>query len=507
MIPSPVPPGWLFQRTEYDRLDFWTIPLEWYLARIQARDPFALARWSDGEWPCVLGTQGANTDKHPYSLELRRDLTQVLVELQQRQPDTPSYLVGLQEMVARQHPLNERVHTWLVTHDLRLPWVSGEVFHRASIKDRLWPFIEALADRGVILVGPARLAPLATYFPLRQHVTVPLLNCHADAPRVLKEVRAALDAVGDADPPVVSFSASMSTKYLVHEIHKTHPQATLIDVGALWEPYVGVRCRRYHEAIIQRLTTQGRLGKASPPAKEAMPKTDTPTGPIVAVRPAAATIAVFTARIGPDADPLQEPVAAPGVEYFCATDQPIPPTSRWRPLQVDREQDDPVWTARRFKILLHRTVDQVAPDVDAYLWIDAAYALRVDPHVLLPAILRGDLAVLPHPHRQSIIAEAEELLRRHKPPHVSRDLLDRQIDRYLGERYPDETLSSTGLLVRRRDRRTAKFNERWWTELCAHRHTRDQMSFDYAAWKSGLGVVNLEGHYRANPYAIWHHHR
>ncbi len=501
MIPDPIPPDWVHHTGDYDRLAFWTVPYQWYLTQLCEGHPFALARWSDGEWPCVLGRQGANTDKHPYSVELRRDLLDTLAEIRDH---GVSYLIGLQEAVARTHPLNEQVHDWMVAHKITIPWVSGEVFHRASIRDKLKPLFTVLNARDVILVGPMRLRAMSTHFRIRQHIEVPLLNCHADAVRIIHDIRTALDTAGSANP-VVTFSASMSTKYLVHQISKTHPTATLIDVGALFEPYVGVACRKYHHAIITRLRDQQTLGGA--PTVTA-PSAPTPSrSPISSVRRTTPTVVVFTATLGPDTDALHEPsVIAEGVEYFCLTNTPIPTTSVWRPVQFDAT-DHPVYAARRAKLCLHETVHQVAPDCDVYIWIDAAYELHVDPRVFIPTALRADIGMLVHPHHTSIIDEAAAIMHRRAPPHPwpSQADLDRQVDRYLSERYPNTALSSTGLVVRRNDVRTHKFNNAWWLELQAYRHTRDQMSFDYVAWKQGIVIHYLEGHYRANPYATWHH--
>lgn len=497
MIPSPVPHDWVKHTLEYDRLTFWAVPYAWYLNQIREGRPFALARWSDGEWPCVLGREGANTDKHPYSVELRRDLTKTLLEI--RDHGAP-YIVGLQEFVGRQHPLNEHVHAWMIAHDLSIEWVSGEVFHRASVRDKLGPLFKALAARGVILVGPTRLGALSSYFPIRQHVEVPLLNCHTEASRIIHEVRAAIDQHGIG--PVVSFSASMSTKYLVHEINKTHPEATLIDVGALWEPYVGVSCRKYHDDIVKRLQKQKKIGVT--PTVSAPPRPKPSTSPLPSSRQTTPRVVVITCTLGPT-DPLQTPsLIAEGVDYFCVTDRVLPTSSVWRPIQYTFT-GDPARAARRVKLCMHEIVKEVAPDCDVYVWVDAAYELHVDPRVFIPGVLRADFALLVHPRRTSIIDEAAAILKRDKPPHPAREVLERQVDRYLGERYPDTALSSTGLFVRRNDVRTIRFNQAWWTEFSAYQHTRDQMSFDYTAWKRGMSIHYLEGHYRANPYATWHH--
>ncbi len=218
------------------------------------------------------------------------------------------------------------------------------------------------------------------------------------------------------------------------------------------------------------------------------------------------SFAVFTARIGPQAGPLHEPtVRGDGVEYYCATDTPIDATSLWQPLPISAcEAQDPVRASRRVKLCLHTVVEQVAPSCDAYLWLDAAYELHVDPHSFLFTVLQGDLGVLAHPQRTSIAAEAVAIAGRHRPPRPPLLLLCEQAARYIRAGYPDRKLSTAGLLVRRHDARTVQFNEAWWQEFTTQGHTRDQMSFDYLAWKYGLAITYLRGQYRSNPYATWH---
>lgn len=220
------------------------------------------------------------------------------------------------------------------------------------------------------------------------------------------------------------------------------------------------------------------------------------------------SFAVFTARIGPQSDPLHEPtVYGEGVEYYCATETRIATSSIWQPLRISAyEAQDPIRASRRVKLRLHTIVQEVASCCDAYLWIDAAYELHVDPHIFLSSVLRGDLGVLPHPLRTSIVDEAVAIAQRHLPPHTPLPLLREQAARYIREGYPDRKLSTAGLLVRRRDHRTVQFNEAWWQEFTKQGHTRDQMSFDYLAWKHDLSITYLRGQYRDNPYATWHRH-
>lgn len=207
-------------------------------------------------------------------------------------------------------------------------------------------------------------------------------------------------------------------------------------------------------------------------------------------------ITVYTAHIG-NTDALEEPsYVAPDVQYRCATDQPL--TSEvWSPLEAPVGQDSSM-RARRFKLTLHET----ARAMDFYVWQDCRFSLAVDPRIFAPMLMHADLLVMRHPFCGNLVAEVAELKRRRL---VDAHRLDAQLKRYREAKFDvDGALhSSTGLLVRRNDGRTRRFNELWLEELERFGHTRDQMSFDYAAWKSGMRIGYLEGEYRRNPWADW----
>ena len=193
---------------------------------------------------------------------------------------------------------------------------------------------------------------------------------------------------------------------------------------------------------------------------------------------------VYTAVFG-ETDELRDPsILTPGVRYVCATDAEIV-SSVWKPLYFDVEPD-PVRMARRFKLTLHQRVS-----TGVYIWMDAPFRLDVDLGIFADMLLSHDLLVFKHPWRATIEEEGRKLADlKLAPGPVLRD----QVKRYRRERFPlDRPLSSTGFMVRRNDKRTQLMNDIWWAELELYGHTRDQMSFDYAAWKVGVNIGYLQG--------------
>ncbi len=212
-----------------------------YVSQLETGVPFAFSRWGDGEWRALLGYAGENCDGHPYSGALREDLTRVL-------ESRPTYRVGLQPFAVR--TLGRDITRWLTRRGMSLPWVNADVFHRASIEDGLAPLVSALATRSVVLIGPQRLEAL-DLVPHVGHVVIPERNCYAHYPETLQEACEAISDLGGH--LVVSVSAGMMANLLIDDLHRLYPEHTYLDMGSLWDPYVGRVTRTYHRAIMGRL--------------------------------------------------------------------------------------------------------------------------------------------------------------------------------------------------------------------------------------------------------------
>lgn len=192
----------------------------------------------------------------------------------------------------------------------------------------------------------------------------------------------------------------------------------------------------------------------------------------------------------------------PGTRFVCYTDRDV---VGWdlRPAPSART---PRHAARRAKMAL---LDDF-PDEQWSIWVDASFDLLADPRqIMLAAALTGcDVAAMRHPDRDRIRDEAREIVRLGL---ASKDRVERQIEAYRlagfdTDEHPQAALTSTGLLVRRHTPAARAFTQRWREEI--ERHTlRDQLSVDYAAWRSGVTIGYLPGNYRANPFVRYQRER
>ncbi|MCI5078377.1 glycosyltransferase domain-containing protein [Oricola sp.] len=154
----------------------------------------------------------------------------------------------------------------------------------------------------------------------------------------------------------------------------------------------------------------------------------------------------------------------------------------WQPKTAQFPEIGARRASRFFKANAHLAL----PESRYSLWIDASVSLVApfDMAQLADMFLADcDLCVFRHHARQSIREEAEacKALGLDAP-----DTIDRQVDRYRREGLPDDTgLAELPIILRRHSRAVEAFDEAWWEEIAAG-SWRDQLSFNYVIWKTGL---------------------
>jgi hypothetical protein len=126
-----------------------------------------------------------------------------------------------------------------------LVWHNSDVFHYANRDGLLNPFIRQLRGKDVVVVGPPYLRALRdTAFKYAEFIEIPLKNCFLDARRIQEKIV----SWGHARSGVVySFSASMAANVMIHELFPVlGGKNWLLDLGALWDVYVGVKSRTFY---------------------------------------------------------------------------------------------------------------------------------------------------------------------------------------------------------------------------------------------------------------------
>lgn len=211
-------------------------PLEELCRVARERPPYTFARYGDGEWISLLQLKShnkRNCDWHYYYPAMGLALRDVL-------KSRPAYRLGIQRMATELYPIE--IGKFMLDHQLqKLDWTNAEVLHRASTKGQLGLFAQEC--KGAVWIGPEHLAPVAEALDVKKFVVVPTINVWESYGEVQHR---AMTAVKKND--LVLVSCGMPAKILIHALQKEHPTATILDTGSVWDPFAGVKSRKYMQA-------------------------------------------------------------------------------------------------------------------------------------------------------------------------------------------------------------------------------------------------------------------
>ncbi len=206
-------------------------------------------------------------------------------------------------------------------------------------------------------------------------------------------------------------------------------------------------------------------------------------------------IAVVTA-IANEKDDLRTDYVFDGADFIAYTDQR---EEQWISRPLKEQFKDPVRNAKIHKVLIHNYAD-----CDVSIWVDGNISFNVPPEQLVEQLLGdGDMWVMTNPGRSTIEEESTAIVALNSDAN-SEDVF-RQKEHYREKGYRDINLYECNVIIRRHNKKTEAFNEKWWAEICTHSR-RDQMSFPYALSKSDVDIRTSTGGIHAHPYFSYGSH-
>jgi len=232
---------------------------------------------------------------------------------------------------------------------------------------------------------------------------------------------------------------------------------------------------------------------------------------------------IYTAIFG-GKDDLIEPAFVPkGCDFVCFTDRDFD-SEVWNIRKVEKAFDDPVRNARMYKVLSHKFL----PEYEISIWMDGNLLLRGDVNKLIKKYLAdANLAVFNHnqhtkrwkkifwiknteDNRDCVYDEAKYLITLNEQGKYKDDseLIKKQIEDYRKEGYPEHNGLAVSMVVLRKHNEpdVVKVGEDWWNEI-KNNSRRDQLSFNYVAWKNNLNFVYMKGDSRRNKYFLHRKHK
>ncbi len=207
------------------------------LGALRARRRFAYTRYCDGEWNAIFGRVGKNCDGHTYFPDMGRALLEAF-----RPEPAAGYHVGLLASLLREGRWWASGRTIALERERPLgSWCDAMILHRAGMRGELGRFFEALRGRPLAVVGNRHLAKMRPWLGGGfDHIVVPERDCWGVRERVLPEILRAARS-----PGVVLLACSMPARVWIRRAWEAGGEASLIDVGAVFDPYVGIMSRGY----------------------------------------------------------------------------------------------------------------------------------------------------------------------------------------------------------------------------------------------------------------------
>ena len=213
---------------------------------------------------------------------------------------------------------------------------------------------------------------------------------------------------------------------------------------------------------------------------------------------------VYTSVFG-NYDDVVEPKLPEGWDWKCFSEQNSLPI-----------YEDNMRNAKRYKILPHRFLKEY----EISIYIDGNYIIKRDVNELVDRYLNDVNAVF-HNHnsqpaydkRNCIYDEAKTILmfgeknmkitpeRGMKNYKDNPELIINQMQRYMDNGYPEDNgLITGGVILRRHNEKDCiKVMEDWWKEI-RYGSKRDQLSFNYVAWKNRFKFNYMNSDCRDNLY-------
>jgi hypothetical protein len=184
-----------------------------------------------------------------------------------------------------------------------------------------------------------------------------------------------------------------------------------------------------------------------------------------------------------------------GARSICFTDKIDRDSQGWE--LKEWPATSPRREAWRLRCVPHTLFD----DYRTVVWVDASFTVTN-----LPKLLKDSegfpLSGIKHHGRKSCYEEGRETVRIGQAEAAP---VARQLEGYRREGFAPDALTISCVLVRQNTPTVTAFNELWDAEIRQHPGDNTQLSLDYCAWKTGIGVHHLSGARHGNPYAIHDH--
>ncbi len=214
-------------------------PIEYYVRRLKANDYFSLPGYGDAAWICMLNVDGRMGQRTGFGMLMTEETGKKIHKTMQF--FDRNYLKAAPKCLNTIFN-NGEISNFFNNHPIPI----REFYERDMILDDLaqgaglFPLIDQLRKMDIVFVGHPALEGL-DFLNIKKFIPVKFPDFHLDQEGMDDAVKQCREY---GKPAVYLFAAGMSSAMMIAELHDTIPKSFFIDVGSIFDAFVGIGGQR-----------------------------------------------------------------------------------------------------------------------------------------------------------------------------------------------------------------------------------------------------------------------
>lgn len=202
-------------------------------------------------------------------------------------------------------------------------------------------------------------------------------------------------------------------------------------------------------------------------------------------------IAIVTALTGNYEHLVNPVVIHKNVDYHAFVDKDWPQATAWQQHPLYHYSSDPRFAPRRNAKPYKLNPFAFLQDYDMYIWVDVSHDVVANPFQIYDNYLKtSDMACFKHTARNCVYDEAKIIKELDYDHH---DLVDAQMNYYRQKNFPTNFgLFEMSTFIMKDTNKTRIVSMKWMEQISKF-SSRDQLSFPFCAWETGLDIKVLPG--------------
>ena len=190
-----------------------------------------------------------------------------------------------------------------------------------------------------------------------------------------------------------------------------------------------------------------------------------------------------------------------GIDYYLFTNNHNITSDTWNVIYIENEGFDNQRLSRKIKMLGHPDIND---KYDVFVWMDASVVWKDSILSFVEKYLKkNNFVAFKHSYRNCIYDEANECVRMRKD---TKESITKHVRFLRKEGYPENYgLCEMTVFIRRKDELVSKTMKLWFDMVCNY-SKRDQLSFMYSVWKTGLKIYVIQGNVWDNRWFTHNNH-